>query len=69
MEVSAYVEQGSGRRDLPVRQLHMLDGSPGIWEYKFDVKTDLGLEEAQAFQASQSGKFATFLVQGFIVIA
>ncbi|EFA07485.1 CD109 antigen [Tribolium castaneum] len=50
MEVFTYVESGSGRRDLPSRQLFMVDGSPGVWEYKFDIKSELGLEGTKAFE-------------------
>ncbi|KAJ3650099.1 hypothetical protein Zmor_021807 [Zophobas morio] len=56
MEVFAYVESPGGRRDLPSRQLLMLNGNPGVWEYKFDIKTELGLEGTRTFDAaSQSG--------------
>lgn len=53
MEVSTYIElRDGGRRDLPRKQLYMLDGQPGVWEYRIDVKSELGIEGARAFEES-----------------
>lgn len=42
--------RSSGRRDIPNRQLYQVDGSPGIWEYKIDVKRDLGISGLKAYE-------------------
>lgn len=51
LEVTTGVEmRGGGRRDIPIRQLYQVDGSPGIWEYKIDIKRDLGISGPRAYE-------------------
>ncbi|KAJ8949269.1 hypothetical protein NQ318_022783 [Aromia moschata] len=50
MEVSTIVEMGGGSRQIPLRQLYQLDDSPGVWEYKVDVKRDLGVSGPKAYE-------------------
>ncbi|KAM7353925.1 macroglobulin complement-related [Cochliomyia hominivorax] len=46
MEINGFVESKSGgRRDWPLKRLHMLPQSPGIWEVKIDLRHDLQLDD------------------------
>jgi CD109 antigen len=55
MEVFAYIESPNGRRDLPSRQLYMMHETPGVWEYKFDMKSELGVDGNRPFENANTG--------------
>lgn len=33
-----------------MRQLHQMENYPGVWEYKVDVKRDLGIAGPKAYE-------------------
>lgn len=51
LEVTTLVDsREGGRRDIPMRQLHQMEGYPGVWEHKVDVKRDLGIVGPKAYE-------------------
>lgn len=51
VEVATIVDsRGGGRRDIPMRQLRQMEEHPGVWEYKVDVKRDLGIAGPKAYE-------------------
>lgn len=51
LEVTTLVDsRGGGRRDIPMRQLRQMEDNPGVWEYKVDVKRDLGIVGPKAYE-------------------
>lgn len=57
--MTTFVESRSGgRRDIPMRQLRQMEDHPGVWEYKVDVKRDLGISGPKAYEElSQLSKY------------
>ncbi|CAH0551728.1 unnamed protein product [Brassicogethes aeneus] len=50
LEVATGIDmRGGGRRDIPIKQLYQLDDYSGIWEYKIDLKRELGVEGPNAY--------------------
>nr|XP_023020660.1 CD109 antigen [Leptinotarsa decemlineata] len=51
LEVTATVDmRGGGRRDIPSRILYQMEDNQGVWEYKVDVKRDLGITGPKAYE-------------------
>ncbi|KAJ8926001.1 hypothetical protein NQ315_009856 [Exocentrus adspersus] len=51
LEVTTSIDMRTGgKREIPVRQLYQVDGSPGVWECKIDVKRDLGIRGPKAYE-------------------
>nr|CAI5865848.1 unnamed protein product [Callosobruchus analis] len=51
LEVTTSVDMhGGGRRDMPIRQLYQMEDNPGVWEYKLDIKKELGLVGPRAYE-------------------
>ncbi|KAJ8966030.1 hypothetical protein NQ317_003730 [Molorchus minor] len=39
-----------GRKDIPPQQMYQMDESPGVWEYKIDMKQALGVAGPKAYK-------------------
>ncbi|XP_072379728.1 CD109 antigen [Diabrotica undecimpunctata] len=51
VEISTSVDsRGGGRRDVPIDTLYQSDDHPGVWEYKLDLKRDLGVSGPKAYE-------------------
>ncbi|CAH2000434.1 unnamed protein product [Acanthoscelides obtectus] len=51
LEVSTSVDMhAGGRRDVPTKQLYQMEDNPGVWEYKLDVKKELGVTGPRAYE-------------------
>lgn len=62
LEVTTSVDSRiGGQREIPVQQIYQLDGNPGVWEYKIDVKRDLGITGPKAYEElSQLSKYVYY---------
>lgn len=51
LEVSTNIDlRTGGRRDIPIRQIYQMEENNGIWEYKIDLKRELGVTGPKAYE-------------------